>query len=343
MTAAYPSLALRFGLKNLLRADCKRRSSVIQFFQHRRNLVPEGMTMAITVYPVTPSFAAEIGDVDLAAPIDPTDLRGIKDAFTQYGVLIFPDQHLSQDQHLDFARYFGPLETTIAVYRKDAALRLRKEFADVSNLSHENEVWGKESRVRSFQLGNRLWHTDSSFKRVPARASLLYARSIPPVGGHTEFADERAAYDALPEETKRGLDRLVAEHSIFNSRARLGFTNFSDEERRGMPPVPQVVVRTIPESGRKSLYLASHAGRIFGMPEDEGRALIDQLTAHATQRQFVYTHRWRVNDLVMWDNRCTMHRGTEFDDLRWRRDVQRATVCDVANSCEQEGIEIAAA
>jgi len=299
--------------------------------------------MAITVYPVTPSFAAEIGDVDLARPIDPTDLQAIKDAFTQHAVLIFPDQHLSQDQHLDFARYFGPLETTIAVYRKDAPLRLRKEFADVSNLNPDSEVWGKESRLRLFQLGNRLWHTDSSFKRLPARASLLYARSIPPVGGHTEFADERAAYDALPEETKRRLDRLVAEHSIFNSRARLGFTNFSDDERRGMPPVPQVVVRTLPESGRKSLYLASHAGRIFGMPEHEGRALIDQLVAHATQRQFVYTHRWRINDLVMWDNRCTMHRGTEFDDLRWKRDVQRATVCDVANSCEQEGIEIAAA
>ena len=299
--------------------------------------------MAITVYPVTPSFAAEISDVDLARPIDSTDLQAIKDAFTQHAVLIFPDQHLSQDQHLDFARYFGPLETTIAVYRKDAPLRLRKEFADVSNLNPDSEVWGKESRLRLFQLGNRLWHTDSSFKRLPARASLLYARSIPPVGGHTEFADERAAYDALPEETKRRLDRLVAEHSIFNSRARLGFTNFSDDERRGMPPVPQVVVRTLPESGRKSLYLASHAGRIFGMPEHEGRALIDQLVAHATQRQFVYTHRWRINDLVMWDNRCTMHRGTEFDDLRWKRDVQRATVCDVANSCEQEGIEIAAA
>jgi alpha-ketoglutarate-dependent 2,4-dichlorophenoxyacetate dioxygenase len=301
------------------------------------------MIMAITVYPVTPSFAAEIGDVDLARPIDPTDVQAIKDAFTQYAVLIFPDQHLSQDQHLDFARYFGSLETTIAVYRKDAPLRLRKEFADVSNLNHDSEVWGKESRNRLFQLGNRLWHTDSSFKRLPARASLLYARSIPPVGGHTEFADERTAYDALPEETKRRLHRLVAEHSIFNSRARLGFTNFSDDERQGMPPVPQVVVRTLPESGRKSLYLASHAGRIFGMPEHEGRALIDQLVAHATQRQFVYTHRWRVNDLVMWDNRCTMHRGTEFDDLRWKRDVQRATVRDVANSCEQEGIEIAAA
>jgi alpha-ketoglutarate-dependent 2,4-dichlorophenoxyacetate dioxygenase len=299
--------------------------------------------MAITVCPVTPRFAAEIGDVDLSAPLAPSDLTDIKDAFATYAVLIFPDQHLSQDQHLDFARYFGPLETTIALHRKDTQLRVRKEFADVSNLGPDNEVWGKESRQRMFQLGNRLWHTDSSFKRVPALASLLYALSIPPIGGHTEFADERAAYDALPEATKRRLDALVAEHSIFNSRAKLGFSNFSDEERAGMPPVPQVLVRTLADSGRKSLYLASHAGRIFGMPEEEGRALIDELVAHATQRQFIYTHRWRVHDLVIWDNRCTMHRGTDFDDLRWKRDMQRATVSDVANSCEQEGVNIAAA
>jgi len=299
--------------------------------------------MAITVCPVSQSFAAEIGDIDLSRPLDPVELTAVKDAFTKYAVLIFPDQHLSSDQHLDFARYFGPLETTIALFRKDAKLRIGQEFADVSNLDPENEVWGKDSRQRMFQLGNRLWHTDSSFKRLPARASLLYARTIPPVGGHTEFADERAAYDALPEEMKRRLDSLVAEHSIFTSRARLGFSNFSDEERQGLPPVPQVLVRTIPESGRKSLYLASHAGRIFGMGEQEGRALIDELVAHATQRQFVYTHRWRVHDLVIWDNRCTMHRGTDFDDLRWKRDMQRATVCDVANSCEQAGITVAAA
>ena len=299
--------------------------------------------MAITVCPVTPSFAAEIGDADLSRPLDAADVTAIKDAFAKYSVLIFPDQHLSQDQHLDFARYFGPLETTIALYRKDAKLRVPAEFADVSNLDPENQVWGKDSRQRMFQLGNRLWHTDSSFKRVPALASLLYARSIPPVGGHTEFADERAAYDALPEEMKCRLDSLVAEHSIFNSRARLGFTSFSDEERAGLPPVPQVLVRTHPESGRKSLYLASHAGRIFGMGEQEGRALIDQLVAHATQRQFVYTHRWRVHDLVIWDNRCTMHRGADFDDLRWKRDMQRATVHDVANTCEQAGIKVAAA
>ena len=299
--------------------------------------------MAIAVQPVTPEFAAEIGDVDLSAPLAPSDARDVLDAFTKYAVLIFPDQRLSADQHLDFARLFGPLETTIALHRKDTQLRVQKEFADVSNLDPENNVWGKDSRQRMFQLGNRLWHTDSSFKRLPARASLLYARSIPPIGGHTEFADERAAYDALPDDMKRRLENLVAEHSIFNSRARLGFTNFSDEERQNMPPVPQVLVRTIPESGRKSLYLASHAGRVFGLPDPEGRALIDQLTAHATQRQFVYIHRWRVHDLVIWDNRCTMHRGGDFDDLRWKRDMQRATVCDIANSCEQAGIQVEAA
>src|SRR3984957_18332399 len=299
--------------------------------------------MAITICPVTPTFVAEIGDIDLSKPLAPSEISEVKDAFSKYAVLIFPDQHLSQDQHLDFAKYFGPLETTIALFRKDTKLRVRQEFADVSNLDPENQVWGKDSRQRMFQLGNRLWHTDSSFKRLPARASLLYARLIPPIGGHTEFADERAAYDALPEAMKRHLDSLVAEHSIFTSRARLGFTEFSDEERQGLPPVPQVLVRTIPESGRKSLYLASHAGRIFGMPEQEGRALIEELLAHATQRQFIYTHRWRVRDLVIWDNRCTMHRGTDFDDLRWKRDMQRATVSDVANSCEQEGITIAAA
>jgi alpha-ketoglutarate-dependent 2,4-dichlorophenoxyacetate dioxygenase len=299
--------------------------------------------MAISVYPVTEDFAAEIGDLDLARPLDPADLAAVKAAFATYAVLIFPDQQLTQEQHLAFAALFGPLEMTIAVHRKDAPLRVRKEFADVSNLNHKDKVWGKDSRTRQFQLANRLWHTDSSFKRLPALASLLYARAIAPAGGHTEFADERAAYDALSEAMKRRLVGLVAEHSIFNSRGRLGFTNFSEEERQGLPPVPQVLVRVIPESGRKSLYLASHAGRIFGLPDAEGRALIDELIEHATRRQFVYTHRWRVHDLVMWDDRCTMHRGTAFDDLRFRRDVQRATVSDVANTCEQEGIGIAAA
>lgn len=298
--------------------------------------------MAISIYPVTPDFAAEIGDVDLAQPVPDEDMDAIKNAFWTFGVLIFPEQRLTQDQHLEFARRFGPLETSIAAYRSDTPLRLRNDIADVSNLDHRNEVWDGESRLRMFQLGNRLWHTDSSFRDLPAKASLLYCRSIAPIGGHTEFADERAAYDALSPEVRKSLEGLVAEHSIFHSRARLGFTNFSAEERAAMPPAHQALVRTVPETGRKSLYLASHAGRILGMGDEEGARLLAELTEHATRRQFVYTHRWRPFDLVMWDNRCTMHRGTDFDDLRWRRDMQRATVSDIANSCRQEGISVAA-
>jgi alpha-ketoglutarate-dependent 2,4-dichlorophenoxyacetate dioxygenase len=296
--------------------------------------------MAITVCPVTANFAAEIGDVDLSRPLDSANLASIKQAFWDYAVLIFPGQQLSEEQHLDFARHFGPLETSIAALNPDAKLRLSNKLADVSNLNSQNEIWGEKSRVRMLQLANRLWHTDSSFKYLPARASLLYALAIPPVGGLTEFADLRAAYDALSDDLKRRLEGLVAEHALAFSRARIGFSDFTEAERNKLPPVPQVVARTLPENGRKSLYIASHAGRIVGMPEAEGRALIEQLIAHASQRQFVYTHRWRVHDLVMWDDRCTMHRGTEFDDLRWTRDVRRATVSDLANTCEQQGIAV---
>jgi alpha-ketoglutarate-dependent 2,4-dichlorophenoxyacetate dioxygenase len=161
---------------------------------------------------------------------------------------------------------------------------------------------------------------------------------VAPVGGHTQFADQRAAYDALPDARKKKLQGLVVEHWIATSRRRSGFSEFTEEEQKRLPPVPQVLVRTIPQSQRKSLYVASHAGRIWGMADADGRALIDELIAHVTQRQFTYTHRWRPHELVMWDNRCTMHRGTDFDDLRWVRDMRRVTVSDVANSCEQEGV-----
>jgi alpha-ketoglutarate-dependent 2,4-dichlorophenoxyacetate dioxygenase len=297
----------------------------------------------MTVYPVTDTFAAEIGDIDLSKSLSTEERAEIEAAFNRYSVLVFPDQHLSTDQHLDFARLFGPLETTIHAVRKDASLRLRPEIADVSNLDASESIWGQESRKRMFEMGNRMWHTDSSFKRLPAKASLLYARSIPPVGGQTEFADMRAAYDALSEDMKQRLRGLVAEHAIMHSRKKLGFTDFSDEENQMLPPVPQVLVRRHAGSGRMGLYLASHAGRIFGMPEEEGKALLQQLIEHATQRQFVYTHRWRLHDLVMWDNRCTMHRGKGYDDLRWPRDMQRATVSDVAPTCEQEGVAVPAA
>ena len=300
--------------------------------------------MSITVEPITEDFVAEVGDVDLSLPLAPEDEAAIKQAFWKYAVLVFPGQALDEDAHLAFAQRFGPLEPSVRVYRTDVKPRLeRYEMADISNLDDKGEIWDADSRIRLQEMGNRLWHTDASFKFVPARASMLYARAIPPIGGHTEFCDTRAAYDALPEAMRAKLEGLVAEHSLFNSRARIGFSDFVGSERENLPPVPQALVRSHADSGRRHLYIAAHAGRVFGMAEAEGRALIDELLAHCARRQFVYTHRWRVGDLVMWDNRCTMHRGTGYDDLRHKRDMLRATVSDEMNSCEREGLEVDAA
>jgi alpha-ketoglutarate-dependent 2,4-dichlorophenoxyacetate dioxygenase len=295
--------------------------------------------MSFTIHPISEGFGAEITDIDLSKPLPTADLEAVKQAFWKYAVLVFVDQKLSTQQHLDFAENFGPHETSILEYRDDTPMRTNASIADVSNILAGDEIWEKDNRLREFQLGNRLWHTDSSFKYLPALASALYAREIPPVGGNTEFADVRAAYDDLPEAMKAKLEGLVAQHSIFNSRARLGFDKFDAKERKNLPPVPQMLVRSIPQTDRKNLYIASHAARIIGMPDDAAAALIDELLAHATQAKYVYSHRWRVNDLVMWDDRCTLHRGTEFDDLRYRRDVQRATVSDIANTCEQAGLD----
>src|SRR5829696_3959968 len=188
--------------------------------------------MAITVQPTTPTFAAEVGDVDLSKPLAADDLAAIRAAFTEYAVLVFPDQHFEDDSQLDFARNFGPLETTVFKARKNQKLRLHENMADVSNLDAENRILTTNDRLRLYNLGNRLWHTDSSFKRLPAYCSMLHARSIPPLGGQTEFADLRAAYDSLPEATKRKLDGLVAYHSLMTSRARLGFSDFDESERK---------------------------------------------------------------------------------------------------------------
>jgi alpha-ketoglutarate-dependent 2,4-dichlorophenoxyacetate dioxygenase len=298
--------------------------------------------MSIAIYPVTPDFAAEIGDVDLAKPLSDAVFAEIQAAFWKYAVLVFPGQALTPQQHFEFSARFGPVENERTLDPKATPTRYSGSFADISNLDAEGRIWGETSRQRMFKAGNKLWHTDSSFKYLPALCSLLYSRTIAPIGGHTQFADQRAGYDALPDATKQKLHGLVAEHCIAHSRARNGFTEFNEDEKRRLPPVPQVLARTIPQNGRKSLYVASHAGRVFGMPDAEGRALIDELIRHVTQRQFVYTHRWRTGELVMWDNRCTMHRGTDYDDLRWVRDMQRVTISDVANSCEQEGVAVAA-
>ena len=284
--------------------------------------------MPISIFPVTPRFAAEVGDLDISQPLDEESLHAVRTAFATYAVLVFPAQTLSAQQHLAFAKNFGPLEVTVQRALRNEKLRLPKEFADIANMDADGKLWTRDARIRLFQMGNRLWHTDSSFKAPSGYASLLYARSVAPIGGHTEYADLRAACDALPAALKARVQRMVAEHSLIYSRRKLGFTSFTPEEQEAFAPVRRPLLRRIPESDRVTLYIASHIGRIEGLSDGEAEALLAELIAHATQRQFIYTHRWRVGDLVMWDNRCTMHRGTEFEDTRWPRDLQRATTSD---------------
>jgi alpha-ketoglutarate-dependent 2,4-dichlorophenoxyacetate dioxygenase len=295
--------------------------------------------MAIEVSPLHPTLGAEVRNVDLTRPVPPEIFAEIEAAFNRHGILVFPDQPVTDEQQLAFSRRFGPLE--VNPNYAGATMRLRPDVADISNLDPEGRVLARDDRRNLFNLGNQLWHTDSSFKRVPAKCSLLSARELPspgPMGGgETEFADLRAAWDALPEARKRQLDGLVVEHSIFRSRSQIGFADFNDEIFRELPPVTQALVRHHPASGRTSLYLASHASHIVGWPVEEGRALIEELISFATQPQFVHQHRWRVGDLVIWDNRCTMHRGRPYDDTQ-RRVLHRTTVSDYANTVEQEGL-----
>ena len=295
--------------------------------------------MAAEIWPVTNTFAAEVGDVDLARPLTDDDWRIIEDAYHNYSVLIFPDQRLDHGQHAAFANRFGEIDHSMQKSMEVEDERLPKEIADVSNLDANGQVMSPENRMLDFQRGNRLWHTDSSFKPVPANASCLYMRSIPPVGGQTEFADMRAAYDALDDGLRNEIEGRIALHSIATSRARLGF-EMTEEENATYPRVPQAMVRTHRNSGRRSVYIASHAGQILGLDDTEAEAVLQALLEHCTQDRFVYKHRWRVDDLVIWDNRCTMHRGRPFDDLRWARDARRATSLDVAPTCEQEGLVV---
>jgi alpha-ketoglutarate-dependent 2,4-dichlorophenoxyacetate dioxygenase len=283
--------------------------------------------MTLSVTPLHPVFAAEIAGLDLRRPLDRGTVQKIGSAIDRYAVLVFPGQFITDEQQMAFSRNFGELETTVRAYRKDWAPRLDIHMADIFNLDEQNRVLPSDDRRRLNALGNRMWHSDSSFKRIPARFSLLSARAIPDEGGETQFADMRAAWDALPAKLQQRLEGLVCEHTQLYSRGRIGFTDWSEEELARMAPVPQVLVRTHPGSGRKSLYLSSHAGAIRGMPVPEARVLLMDLMEHATQREFVYTHRWRVGDLTMWDNRCTMHRAREYDEMQVR-DMHRTTVSD---------------
>jgi alpha-ketoglutarate-dependent 2,4-dichlorophenoxyacetate dioxygenase len=291
--------------------------------------------MALQVTPLGPGFAAEIGGLDLRRPLAPAEARAVEAAADRHAVLVFRDQPLDDDQQIAFGLNFGPLEAepaTVDLHKR----RLRHaQMNDISNLDEHGRLLAADDRRRMFNLGNRLWHSDSSFKPTPAKYSMLHARSVPPSGGNTEFADMRAAWDALPGDQQAALRDLVAEHSLIFSRAMLGFSEFTPEEREKFAPVPQRLVRRHPGSGRLSLFLSSHIGRIRGMPVPEALALLRDLTEHATQRDFVYVHHWRLHDLVLWDNRCTLHRARPFDDTRYPRDMRRVTLMDSAPTLEQ--------
>ncbi|HEY7363032.1 MAG TPA: TauD/TfdA family dioxygenase [Methylomirabilota bacterium] len=290
---------------------------------------------------IGPCFAAEVEGLDLTRPLSPEDVAAVHAGMNEHAVLVFHDQYLNDDQQLAFSRSLGELEQSIGTsLRAPEEYRLPTTFADVSNLDQNNKTFARDDRRRLFAIGNRLWHSDSSFKVIPAKYSLLHARSIPSKGGNTEFADMRAAYDALDAETRAEIEDLVCEHSQIFSRQQLGFTDFTDEERARFKPVRQRLVRTHPATGRKSLYLSSHAGSILGWPVPEARAFLRDLVEHATQRQFVYAHKWRVGDLVMWDNRRTMHRGRPFPPDE-PRDVRRTTLAGDGPTVAQAAVAAA--
>ena len=282
--------------------------------------------MPVSTRQIGPCFAAEVEGVDMTKPLSPEDVAAIHAGMDRYAVLVFHDQQIDDAQQLAFTRSLGEIEHAIGTsLRAPEELRLPTTFADVSNLDQHDRTFARDDRRRLFGLGNRLWHSDSSFKVTPAKYSLLHACSIPSKGGNTEFADMRAGYDALDDETRAEVEGLICEHSQIFSRQQLGFTDFTDEERERFKPVRQCLVRTHPVTKRRSLYLSSHAGGILGWPVPEARAFLRDLVEHATQRQFVYAHKWRVGDLVMWDNRQTMHRARPFP-AHEPRDMRRTTL-----------------
>ena len=283
--------------------------------------------MLVSIRPLHPVFVGEVAGVDCRSPLSPAEVATVEAGMDQYAVLVFREQNITDDQQLAFTRHFGEIEsyTTAGHIRRREEHRLGPGIADFSNLDKDGRIMSAEDRVWFFKLGDRLWHSDSSFRPVPAKYSLLSGRVIPSWGANTEFADMRAAYDALDERTKAEVEDLVCEHSLIYSREAIGFTDLTPEEIAAFRAVRQPLVRTHPVTRRKSLFLAAHAGAIVGWTIPEARMFLRDLTEHATQREFVYSHEWRPNDLVMWDNRQTMHRARRFDHNEVR-DVRRTTL-----------------
>jgi alpha-ketoglutarate-dependent 2,4-dichlorophenoxyacetate dioxygenase len=289
--------------------------------------------MTIAARPLHPLFAAELTGADLAAGIDTATRDAIQNAMDEYAVCVLPNQRLDDDQQTSFASLYGPLEVSPLTHKQDggplAPPRIQnRNIFDVSNLDEHGSILPLDDQRRAYRQGNELWHTDSSFRQKSATWSMLHARIIPPGGADTEFADTRAAYDALADATKKKIGGLVAEHSVWHSRAKHGGYTPTAEEIKQRPPAQHTLVRRHPGSGRNALYIASHASHIIGWPIEEGRALLAELLAHATQPRFVYAHKWRLGDLVIWDNRCTLHRATPFESATHVRDMRRSTIVD---------------
>jgi alpha-ketoglutarate-dependent 2,4-dichlorophenoxyacetate dioxygenase len=285
-----------------------------------------------------PLFAAEADSIDLAAPLGAEAVDAIWQAIDRYAVIVFRGQRLSDTQLRDFAARFGPLEIGRAAAASGKRRLAHPEIGDISNLDEAGRLRARDDKRRLDSLGNRLWHTDASYMPVPVVLGMLHAVAVPPAsalgGGETEFADLRAAWDALPETMQREIEGLVAEHDIFWSRGQIGFTEFMPGDREKYPPSRQRLVRRHRGSGRNTLYLSAHASHIVGWPVAEGRLLLLDLNAHATRPDFVYSHPWRVGDLVIWDNRCTMHRGRPHDETQ-PRDLRRATTLDVGSTLDE--------
>jgi alpha-ketoglutarate-dependent 2,4-dichlorophenoxyacetate dioxygenase len=278
--------------------------------------------LAITIRKLTPVFGAEITGVDLTR-LDDATFEHIEDAFETYSVLVFPNQNLDDDAQIAFSRRFGELEKTQGHIANNFQV---KHVSEITNLDPDGKLMGPDDPRVLYRLGQRNWHSDSSFKRVPAKASLLHARKLPPDGGDTQFASLRAAYDALPEARKRELEDKVAIHHYAYSRRNGGYALTNEAEDKRFPPVPQAMIRANPVNGRKALYDGSHASHIRGMPEEEGRALLKELLDFATQDQFTYLHHWKVGDLVMYDNRAAVHRARPYKITEHPRILHRTTV-----------------
>jgi alpha-ketoglutarate-dependent 2,4-dichlorophenoxyacetate dioxygenase len=291
--------------------------------------------MVIAIRQIHPVFVGEVSGVDLRRPLAPDEVAAIEEGMDRYAVLVFHDQNITDEQQVAFSRNFGEIENSAGgTVTNTPDKRLHPLMNDVSNLGKDHKPLARDDRTRLFNLGNQLWHSDSSFRAVPAKYSILSGRIVVDKGGNTEFADMRAAYDALDDATKALCEGLVCEHSLMYSRGSMGFPEFTEEEKAMFHPVRQALVRAHPKSGRKSLYLASHAGTIIGWPVPEARALLRDLNEEATRPENVYVHKWRQFDLVMWDNRQIMHRVRRFDETKVR-DMRRTTVAGDARTAEQ--------